>query len=407
MVNMYRRRYLENVISGLNKSFKVIYLSGPRQVGKTTLLQHLARRFGFNYVSLDEIALQQLAQNDPGLFLQKYPGPLFIDEVQYAPQLFPLIKLAVDRTNKTGLYWLTGSQQFSIMRNVKESLAGRVGIINLLGFSLAEKRRLPRLLRPFLPGAPVTQGRPLGVKELFSHIQRGSFPVLTHKNAPALSAFYNSYLQTYIDRDLRDIFKVSKISDFHRFLSLCAARTAQVLNISDLAKDAGISVNAAREWLNILEASFQVYLLQPYYRNISKRLIKAPKLYFLDTGLAAFLTKWKTPENLLSGAMAGAFFETFVVGEIIRSYWFRGEDAPIYYFRDKEKHEIDLLLEQEGKIYPIEIKLAAKAGPADLNNISYLRKISGNVAAGAIINAGQRHLPIDRSNEIVPASLIS
>ncbi|MFA4906451.1 MAG: ATP-binding protein [Candidatus Margulisiibacteriota bacterium] len=404
---MYKRRYLENVVLGLNKSFKVLYLSGPRQVGKTTLLRRLAKRFGFNYVSLDEIALQQLAQDDPALFLQKYPVPLFIDEIQYAPQLFPYIKLAVDQTDRTGLYWLTGSQQFSIMRNVKESLAGRVGIINLLGFSLAEKRQIPRLKHPFLPGASVTKAPPLGVKELFTQIQRGSFPVLTHKNTPALSAFYNSYLQTYIDRDLRDIFKVSKISDFHRFLALCAARTAQILNISDLAKDAGISVNAARDWLNILEASFQIYLLQPFHRNISKRIIKAPKLYFLDTGLAAFLTKWKTPETLQSGAMAGAFLETFVVGEIIKSYWFRGEEAPVYYFRDKEKHEIDLLLEQEGKIYPIEIKLASKAGPADLSNIRYLSKKIKNVSSGAIINAGQLHLPIDRENEVIPASLIS
>lgn len=404
---MYKRRYLEDVVLGFNKSFKALYLSGPRQVGKTTLLLRLAKRFGFNYVSLDEIGQQQLAQDDPALFLQKHSVPLFIDEVQYAPQLFPFIKLAVDRVKRTGLYWLTGSQQFSIMRNVKESLAGRVGIINLLGFSLAEKRRIPKLKHPFLPGTAPAKARPLGVKELFVHIQRGSFPVLTHKNAPALSAFYNSYLQTYIDRDLRDIFKVSKISDFHRFLSLCAARTAQILNISDLAKDAGISVNAAREWLNILEASFQVYLLQPYYRNISKRIIKAPKLYFLDTGLAAFLTKWKSPETLLSGAMAGAFFETFVVGEIIKSYWFRGEEAPVYYFRDKEKHEIDLLLEQEGKLYPVEIKLASKAGAADLGNINYLRKKIGNVSTGAIINAGQLHLAIDRDNEVLPASLIS
>jgi predicted AAA+ superfamily ATPase len=402
---MYKRRYSEKEILALNKSFKVLYLAGPRQVGKTTLLKHLAKRF--HYVSLDDIGIRQLAQDDPALFLQKYPAPLLIDEVQYAPQLFPYIKIAVDRSALTGRYWLTGSQQFSIMKNVKESLAGRVGILNLLGFSLSEERGGTRLKPPFLPGKPLAGAAPFDLRRLFAKIQRGFFPVLTHVNAPPISSFYNSYLQTYIDRDLRDIFKVAKISDFHKFLSLCAARTGQILNASELARDAGVSVHAAREWLNILEASFQIYLLQPYSRNLSKRLIKAPKLYFLDTGLAAYLTKWKTPETLLSGAMAGAFFETFVVGEIIKSYWFRGEEPPLYYFRDKEKHEIDLLIEQEGELYPIEIKLSGKAGKTDLANINYLRRRFKNLSRGAIINAGTISLPIDENNEIIPGSLIN
>lgn len=404
---MYKKRYLEKTVLELNRAFKVIYLAGPRQVGKTTLLKHLAAKFDFNYISLDDMEARQLAQADPALFLQKYLPPLFIDEVQYAPQIFPYLKLKVDQKNKTGQYWLTGSQQFSIMRNVKESLAGRVGLIELLGFSLAESRQLKMGSQPFLPGEPLVKASALNIREIFKQILRGSFPVLTHMKAPPLSAFYNSYLQTYIDRDLRDIFKVAKISDFHKFLSLCAARTGQVLNISELARDAGVSVHAVKEWLSILEASFQIFLLQPYYGNISKRLIKAPKLYFLDTGLAAYLTKWQTPETLLHGAMAGSFFETFVFAEIIKSYWFRGEAAPVYYFRDKEKHEVDLLIEQAGKIYPIEIKLSAKVSPHDLDNISYLRKKIKNVAAGAIINAGQNHLPIDRQNEVIPASLIS
>jgi predicted AAA+ superfamily ATPase len=404
---MYKKRYLEDVILGLHRTFKVIYLAGPRQVGKTTLLKHLALKFSLNYVSLDDMDTRQLAQEDPALFLQRHLSPLFIDEVQYAPQLFSFIKINVDRANKTGQYWLTGSQQFSIMKNVKESLAGRVGIVNLLGFSLAENEQLKQNKYPFLAGRPLVKAAALNIRDLFNQILRGSYPVLSHKNAPPLSAFYNSYLQTYLDRDLRDIFKVAKISDFHKFLSLCAARTGQILNLSDLARDAGISFHAAKEWLGILEASFQIYLLAPYYRNISKRLIKAPKLYFMDTGLAAYLTKWKTAETLSHGAMAGAFFETFVVSEIIKSYWFRGEEAPIYYFRDKEKHEIDLLIEQEGKMYPVEIKLSARIQPSDLDSINYLRKKLKNVSAGAIITAGQTCLPIDRNNEIIPASLIS
>ncbi|PIS28375.1 ATPase [Candidatus Saganbacteria bacterium CG08_land_8_20_14_0_20_45_16] len=404
---MYKQRYLEKTVLELNRSFKVIYLAGPRQVGKTTLLQHLAKRFKLNYVSLDDMELRRLAQEDPALFLQRYPTPLFIDEVQYAPQLFSYIKIKVDQESRNGQYWLTGSQQFSVMKNVKESLAGRVGIINLLGFSLAESRQKKQPAQPFLPGRPLGRIPAPDINTLFGQIIRGSFPVLTHKNAPALSFFYNSYLQTYIDRDLRDIFKVSKISDFHKFLSLCAARTGQVLNVSELARDAGISVHAAKEWLGILEASFQIYLVQPYYRNISKRLIKAPKLYFLDTGLAAYLTKWQTAETLAHSIMAGAFFETFVVTEILKSYWFQGKEAPLYYFRDKEKHEVDLLIEQEGKIYPVEIKLSARVHPADFNNINYLREKLKNTSTGAIITAGQKQLPFNKENEIIPASLLS
>ncbi|MFA4857901.1 MAG: ATP-binding protein [Candidatus Margulisiibacteriota bacterium] len=404
---MYKKRFLEEQILKLSRSFKVIYLSGPRQVGKTTLLLHLAKGKDINYVSLDDLSIRQLAQNDPELFLQKHPAPLLIDEVQYAPQLFPYIKINVDRSNKKGQYWLTGSQQFAIMKNVKESLAGRVGIVNLLGFSLAEERELPLLSHPFLPGKTLIKVLPLNATKLFKRILRGAFPALSQKDAPPLTAFYNSYLQTYIDRDLRDIFSVSKITDFHRFLSLCAARTGQILNYSELAKDAGISVHAAREWINILEASFQIILLQPYYKNLSKRSIKAPKIYFLDTGLAAYLTKWKTAETLFSSTMAGQFLETFVVAEIIKSYWLRGEEAPLYYCRDKEGHEIDLLIEAEGKIYPVEIKLASRIQNNDIKNINYLRKKIKGIATGAIISLNPNHQPFDRQNEMVPASLIS
>ncbi|MDI6755766.1 MAG: DUF4143 domain-containing protein, partial [Thermodesulfobacteriota bacterium] len=235
----------------------------------------------------------------------------------------------------------------------------------------------------------------------------GGFPLLSHKNPPPLEIFYNSYLQTYIDRDLRDIFNVSKIATFHKFLQLCAARTGQMLNYSDLARDADISVHAAKEWINILVASSQIYLLEPYYRNFSKRMIKAPKLYFLDTGLAAYLTRWKTAETLAGGAMAGAFFETHVVGEIIKSYWFRGEQAPLYYYRDKEGHEVDLIIESEGKLYPIEIKLSSKVEGSDLKNIKYLSKKLKNIGKGAVISLSPHPLPLDRKNEIIPAFLIS
>lgn len=404
---MYKRRYLEEVILEYNRSFKVLYLSGPRQVGKTTLLKHLSRKFDMNYVSLDDLDLRKLAENDPKLFLQKFPAPLFIDEVQYAPQLFPYIKILADKTEKKGRYWLTGSQQFAIMKNLKESLAGRVGILNLLGFSLAEKLGSTRHNDPFSPQRKISSSPFLGINEVFGHILQGSYPALTHEDAPPLEGFYNSYLQAYIDRDLKDIFNISKIPEFHKFLQLCAARTGQMLNLSDLARDADISVHAAKEWINILVANFQIYLLQPYYRNLSKRMIKSPKLYFLDTGLAAHLTKWKTPETLMASSMAGAFLETFAVSEIIKSYWFRGKEAPVYFYRDKEGREVDLILELEGKLYPIEIKLSASVNAADLANIAYLRNKSKEFGPGTIICFSERIIPIDKNNEIIPVSQIS
>ncbi|MFA5928836.1 MAG: ATP-binding protein [Candidatus Margulisiibacteriota bacterium] len=407
---MYRARYLEDVILRINKKFKVLYLAGPRQVGKTTLLKHLSARTERNYVSLDDLDKRSLAQNDPGLFLQQYPAPLLIDEAQYAPQLFPYIKIKVDASTKKGQYWLTGSQQFSLMKNVTESLAGRVGILNLLGLSRAEEKEERKKTKAFLPGSRTRKSRqavPKNIHDLFKRILRGSFPELLHKDAPPVELFYNSYLQTYIDRDLRDIFKVAKIETFHKFLQLCAARTGQVLNMSDLARDTGISVTTVSDWLGILTASSQIFLLQPYWANFSKRLVKAPKLYFLDTGLAAYLTKWKTPEAAASGAMAGAFLETFVVAEIIKSYWYRGELPALYYYRDKEGNEVDLLIEKDDVISPIEIKLAATISKNDLKGIDYLRRKIPNAGKGAIISLYPEQLSFDKDNECIPATMIN
>lgn len=404
---MYIPRYLEEDILKTHRTFKVLYLGGPRQVGKTTLLSRLAQRLKIHYVSLDNLSARELARRDPDLFLQKYPAPLFIDEVQYAPDLFSSIKLRVDATERNGQYWLTGSQQFSIMKNLKESLAGRVGILSLLGFSMSEEKKIIKCKLPFLPTRSPRFYERSDLRSVFHRIFRGFFPSLTKRNAPEIERFFNSYVQTYLDRDLRDIFNVSHLSTFHVFLQLCAARTGQILNYSTLARDAGVSVHAAREWIHILETSMQIYLLRPYYRNVSKRIIKSPKLYFLDTGLAAFLTKWKSPDSLMSGAMAGAFFETYVVGEIIKSYLYRGEEPPLYYFRDKEHHEVDILIERNNVIYPIEIKMSSRVNESEINNIMYLRKKIPNVEKGAVICLAKDPLPIDRIHDAIPVGMIS
>ena len=406
---MYIPRYLERTILRLHRSFKILYLGGPRQVGKTTILKHLAEKLIMNYVTLDELGERKLAKHDPELFLQRHPSPLFIDEVQYAPELFSALKIRVDQSDRKGRYWLSGSQHFSMMKNVRESLAGRIGIMNLLGFSEHESLKLPALRFPFYP-KPQRSKKPFGVRlsvpEVFSKIHRGWFPSLFSRSAPPLEAFYNSYLQTYLDRDVRDHFQIEKISEFQDFLRLCAARTGQILNISDLARDAGVSVHAANTWIRILESSLQIYLLRPFSRNVSKRFIKAPKLYFLDTGLAAFLTLWKSPETLAAGNMAGAFFETFVIAEIVKSYLHRGELPPLYYFRDKEKHEVDLIIERNGMFSPIEIKMTANPTMADTRGIQYFQEKFPSVGKGTLICLRQTPLTLNDRLEALPVGNI-
>jgi len=401
---MYIERYIENIIIKVNKTFKVLYLGGPRQVGKTTVLSKLARKLNFNYVSLDNLNVRRLAQEDPALFLQKYPPPILIDEAQYASQIFPYIKEIVDKKQQNGLYWLSGSQQFSLIKNITESLAGRVAILSLLGLSFAEINKEKYCKEAFDLYQKSSISASPDINIIFKHIHKGSFPALWADPSKNIEIFFNSYLQTYLDRDLRELFKIGKINAFHKFLQLCAARTGQILNYSDLANNADISVNTAKEWISILESSMLIYLLKPYYKNLSKRIIKSPKLYFLDTGLAAYLANWTSAENLMNGHMSGAFFETFVVSEVVKSYLFRGKIAPIYYFRDKEKHEIDLIIEKDNKCYPIEIKIASLIQKKHLSNIKYFRKTTEQALNGAIISLAPERMPFDYDDEIIPVS---
>jgi len=401
---MYIKRYIENIITQANKTFKVLYLGGPRQVGKTTVMSKLSSELKFNCISLDNLNIRRLAQEDPALFLQKYPAPLFIDEAQYAPQIFPYIKEVVDKKQQNGLYWLSGSQQFSLIKNITESLAGRVAILSLLGLSFAEINEREYCQAAFDLNQKISTPISPDINSAFQHIYKGSFPGLWVDSSKNVEIFFNSYLQTYLDRDLQELFKIGKINVFHKFLQLCAARTGQILNYSDLANNAGVSVNTAKEWISVLESSMLIYLLKPYYKNISKRIIKSPKLYFLDTGLAAYLSSWSSAETLMNGHMSGAFFETFVISEIIKSYLFRGKAAPIYYFRDKEKHEIDLIIEKDGKCHPIEIKIASLIQKKHLSNIKYFRKNTKQAINGAIISLAPERMPFDHNDEIIPVS---
>lgn len=359
---MYIQRTIEKSIDRANKFFPVVLVTGPRQVGKTTVLQNCETQ-PRTYVSLDTLENRELAKNDPTLFLQRYPAPVLIDEIQYAPELFPYIKASVDKEKKNGMYWLTGSQQFHLMKNVSESLAGRVGILQLEGLSQDEKNGHPDV-PPFLPTeeyikTKVQNATETDLLKIYELIWKGSYPKLYPADSDYWAVFYESYMQTYIERDIKALSAVGNELDFVKFMRALAARTGEMLNYSELANDVGVSQPTIKSWLSILQASGLVYILRPYYNNVGNRFIKTPKVYFMDTGLACYLTGWKTPEVLESGAMSGNMFETYVVSEIIKSYWHNGKQPDIYYYRDKEKREIDVLLHENGTLYPVEIKKKA------------------------------------------------
>jgi len=362
---MYLNRHAAQALLDLKKHFSVVLITGPRQVGKTTLIEETLVKPGegkIAQVSLDDPVLLQAAQDESGRFFLDHKPPVFVDEIQYAPNLFHYIKIIADREKVNGLFYLSGSQQFSMMKGVSESLAGRVGIIDLLGLSLREIGNDP-FDKPFCPIPDYFAARKnpsrIEYDRLWDVIWRGAMPRLHAEPDFPHAAFYSAYIRTYIERDVRSIVNVGDEKKFLSFIRSTAARTGQMLNITKLAEDTDVSRTTAERWLSILTSANLVFLLRPFHVNISKREIKAPKLYFMDTGLAAFLTGWDTPQVLRKGAMGGAFFETFVITEIIKSYINRGIQPPIYYYRDKDQKEIDLLIWRNGCLHPLEIKMTA------------------------------------------------
>ncbi len=407
---MYYQRSLKDVWLEASRQFPVLLLTGPRQVGKTTFLRHVGGK-DRTYVTLDDPNARALAAEDPGLFLGRFEPPLLIDEIQYAPGLLPYLKMAVDSQTKTGQFWLTGSQQFLAMKGISESLAGRVGILQMLGFSTPEKRRRDLTLPPFLPTptalAPrLRQVRRTALKSLYLDLWTGRYPAILSGRNRNRNLYYSSYVQTYLQRDVRDLTQVGNQSAYSKFIVACAARTGQLLNLSEIARDVGISVPTAKNWLSILQASFLIYLLPPYSTNVTKRLLKTPKLYFLDTGLCSYLTEWSSPGTLEAGAMSGAIFETHVFLEILKSYWHRGRQPACYYYRDKDGREIDLLLEQDGTLYPIEIKKTTTPKKDAIQTFSSLERLRLNVGPGAVVCMTDQMLPLDEKNTTLPVSVL-
>ncbi len=398
---MYIKRSIESEVLKLNKMFKVILVVGPRQVGKTTLLKNIKEK-NRNYVTLDEMEIRSLAINDPKLFLQKFKAPLIIDEIQYAPQLLSYIKAEVDNKEERGLYWLTGSQQFELMNNVSESLAGRVGIIDMFSFSISEKRNtLKRTFNPDKINKPFT----FDINQVFEEIFKGGMPDY-YLNTIERDSFFSNYIRTYLERDIRSLAQVGDLNSFHKFLISVASRTGELLNYSSIAEDVGLSVNTIKKWISILESTGIIYLLQPYNNSELKRAIKNPKIYFLDTGLCTYLSKWNNLEALIDSSVSGHYLETFVISEIIKNIKSKKENIDIYYYRDKEKKEIDLVLYKENTLYPYEIKKTANPNKEMIKNFAVLNKTNKNIGPGGIICFYPMIIPLDEKNNVIPISSI-
>lgn len=356
-MNFYQRQ-MQPLLQNLIQQFPTILVTGPRQVGKSTLLQHIGQ--DYQYVTFDDPLLLNQARNDPTLFMLNHSGKLILDEVQYAPELFSSLKLAIDKQKTSGLFLLSGSQAFQLMQNVTESLAGRIAVLKLQGFSLREIQQLD-FYQPFVPNKEYISAREKYFKPLeniWEIIHRGYMPRL-YEQEMNWEVYYASYVSTYIERDVRALTNISSITDFTRFMVAIAARSGELLNYSNVAQEVGVSVDTIKRWTTILETSGIIYLLKPYSNNHLKRAIKTPKVYMLDTGLMAWLTKWLTHETIKQGAKSGQFFETFVVSEIIKSFYNNGLEPPIYYYRDTNQKEIDMLIEYNRTLYPVEIKTSA------------------------------------------------
>lgn len=407
---MYIPRHAEQTVEKLSQMFGAVLVAGPRQVGKTTMLKRITK--DMHYATMDDMVMLASAREESTTFFKDNPPPIFIDEIQKAPELFPQIKMILDRERKKGQFFLCGSQQFRMMKNVSESLAERIGLVTLPGFSLRETMGVD-FYAPFLPTEAYFSERKkhlanISYDQVWERIHRGSMPELCENPDFDWQMFYGAYVRTYIERDVRDLTEVGDTVKFTRFMTAAAAGTGHLLNLASLARDVGVSQPTADRWMSILLASNLVYLLQPYFNNITKRAIKTPKLYFLDTGLAAWLTKWNTVDVLKNGAMAGAFFESFVVSEIIKSYYNQGVlDPPLYFYRDKDMKEIDLLIEDGGTLYPIEMKKHSDPQKHDVDAFAVLDKIPGvQRGPGGVVCLYDNLLTLSGNDRVIPVNYL-
>ena len=403
----YIARHMEKRIMELSESYSAILLTGPRQSGKTTMLRSLAEKEnkGREYVSLDDLTTRDMAKNDPALFLQMHKPPVLIDEVQYAPELFTYIKIHIDEHHNPGDFWMTGSQIFRLMRGVQESLAGRVALLHMS--PLSQREIIGADCVPFTTDTEtlIEECRkisPVDTPALFERIWLGSMPGIVSGLYPDRNMYYSSYLSTYVERDVRDISGTVNALKFNRFITAVAARTSQLLNYQALAEDAEIDIQTSKAWVNILETLGIIFLLHPYSNNVLKRTIKTPKVYFYDTGLVCYLTKWSSPEVAESGAMSGALLENFSVSEIVKGYQNAGLEPYLYFYRDRDAKEIDVILEGDGKLCPLEIKKTATPDKRIVRTFGVIDKSPLQLGTGAVLCMAEQLGAFDRENLIVP-----
>lgn len=399
---MYVEREIQKVVDSYLRQFKAVLVTGARQVGKTTMLRHTLPK-AFNYVSLDDLELISRIREDSALFFMENELPLAIDEIQYAPELFMRIKHIVDESSKKGEIVLTGSQTYQLMQGVSESLAGRVGILEMSSFSLREV--LGNLKHaPYIP-QPLKKrfGEKLSASALWAHIQRGSMPELADETIDSY-AYYSSYVRTYIERDVRDLVRIHDERKFYNFMVACAARTGQLLNATDVANTVGVDVATVQGWLSVLQASGIIHIMHPFWTNTNKRLTKTPKLFFFDTGLVCHLSGWTSPETLRRGAMAGHIFETFVVSEVMKSFINSGRDLrDLSFYRDARKREIDLVIKEGDVLHPVEVKAAATVSADAIKNFDALASLSGfRVGFGSVICQTDEPYLITKDVQAVP-----
>lgn len=406
----YIARHMEQKVLELSKSFSALLITGPRQAGKTTMLKELASREGIgrNYVSLDDLNERQMAKADPKLFLQLHEPPVLIDEVQYVPELFTYIKIHVDEHHMPGAFWLTGSQIYRLMRGVQESLAGRVALLHLSPLSQREITGTPPKVFTVDFDALLRESKviaPVNVRQMYERIWNGCMPGLIGGHLER-DVFYSSYISTYIERDVRDLSGAIDALKFNRFVTAAAARCAQLVNFSALAEDADIDIQTAKAWLNILETLGIIFLLHPYSNNVLKRTIRTPKLYFYDTGLVCYLTRWSSAEVAESGAMSGALLENYTVSELMKSHQNAGVSPYLYFYRDRDAKEIDVILEGNGKLYPLEIKKSATPDKKMIRTFGVIEKSSLERGTGAVLCMAQEFSAFDRDDLIVPIWMI-